>query len=94
MSKIPPHFSRDKRHKNTEQALIATIEVDMDQNKGIFYCSPNFMISLEDLKNIEIRIQTKGYEEFTGRNLAISIGVIGRLTNSSKTKYKLDIKQT
>ena len=64
----------------------------MNQNQGIFYYSPDFMISLEDLKSIEIGIQTKGYEEFTGKNVAISIGVIGRLTNSSKTKYKLDIK--
>ena len=82
----------DKRHSNTDQTLIATIEVDMNENQGIFYCSPDFMISLEDIKHIEIGIQTKGYEEFKGKNLVISIGFIGRMTNSSNTRYRVDIK--
>ena len=81
----------DKRHKKVEDALIARIEEDMNQNGGIFYCNPDFMVTLEDIKNLEIGIQTKGYEEFQGDNLTISIEFIGRLTNSSKTRYKVEI---
>jgi hypothetical protein len=33
--------------------------------------------------------QTKGYEEFNGTNLLVSIEFIGRLTNKSRTKYKV-----
>jgi hypothetical protein len=35
--------------------------------------------------------QTKGYEEFKGTNLLISIEFIGRLTNKSRTKYKVNV---
>nr|ABG66248.1 hypothetical protein LOC_Os10g40806 [Oryza sativa Japonica Group] len=35
--------------------------------------------------------QTKGYEEFKGTNLLISIEFIGRLTNRSASKYKINV---
>jgi hypothetical protein len=35
--------------------------------------------------------QTKGYEEFNGTNLLVSIEPIGRLTNKSRTKYKVNV---
>jgi hypothetical protein len=35
--------------------------------------------------------QTKGYEEFKGTNLLISIEFIGRLTNKSRTRYKVNV---
>ena len=46
---------------DARNALIAVIEVDMSNNMGIFYCSPDFSISVLDLKLIEIGVQTKGY---------------------------------
>ena len=56
----------------------------MNQNQGIFYCSPYYMMTIENLQHLEIGIKTKGYEEFVGDNLIISIGIIERLTNGSK----------
>ena len=50
------------------------------------------MMTIENLQHLEIGIKTKGYEEFVGDNLIISIAIIGRLTNGSKTKYKINIK--
>jgi hypothetical protein len=35
--------------------------------------------------------QTKGYEEFKCTNLLVSIEFIGRLTNNSRTKYKVNV---
>ena len=65
------------------------MEVDMNQNKGIFYCTPDFQISIKDLENLEIEIQTKEYEDFQGHaNLLISLEFLGKLTTSSTTKYK------
>jgi hypothetical protein len=39
----------------------------------------------------KIRDVTKGYEEFNGTNLLLSIEFIGRLTNKSRTKYKVNV---
>ena len=50
------------RHK--KKAIIGLTEVDMTNNGGIFYISPDFMMSLNEFGNqIRIGIQTKGYEE-------------------------------
>ncbi|KAK8957539.1 hypothetical protein KSP39_PZI001120 [Platanthera zijinensis] len=83
----------DKRwQSDARKAMIAAMEVDMSGNKGIFYCSPDFMISIKDIDKIELGIQSKGYEDFTGHsNLLINIGLLGKLTNNSTTKYKLNI---
>jgi hypothetical protein len=35
--------------------------------------------------------QTKGYEEFKGTNLLVSIEFIGRLANKSRTKYNINL---
>lgn len=85
----------DKRWtEEAKKALIAAMEIDLSDNVRIFYCSPNFILSINDLQKIEIGIQTRGYEEFLGHsNLLINIGYLGRLTGSSTIQYKLDIKQ-
>ncbi|RCV37736.1 hypothetical protein SETIT_8G086700v2 [Setaria italica] len=38
-----------------------------------------------------IGFQTKGYENFKGTNLLVSIEFVGRLTNRSATKYKVNV---
>ena len=77
---------------NTKNALIAAIEVDMSENKKIFYWSPDFSVSVKDLELFEIGIPTRGYEDLVKRsNLLVNIGFIGKLTGSSTTKYKLNI---
>ena len=46
------------------KAMIASIEIDMNNNIGIVYCMPDFMMSLKDLQqDIKIGIKTKGYEQ-------------------------------
>ena len=58
----------------------------------MFYCSPDFSIRIKDLELLEIGIQTRGYEDLVKRsNLLVNIGFIGKLTDSSTTKYKLNI---
>ena len=64
----------------------------MNENKSIFYCNPDFSVSVKDLELLEIGIQTWGYEDLDKQsNSLINIGFLRRLTDSSTTKYKLNI---
>ena len=65
------------------KAMIASTKIDMNNNIGIVYCMPDFMMSLKDLQqDIKIGIKIKGYEQqVKGSNLVINIGFIGRCTN-------------
>ena len=76
------------------KAMIASTEIDMNNNIGIVYCMPDFMMSLKDLQqDIKVGIKTKGYEqEVKGSNLVINIGFIGRYTNYSGNKVKIKVE--
>ena len=72
---------------NAKNALI-----DMSENKRTFYCSPDFFVHVKDLELLEIGIQTRVYEDLVNiSNLLVNIGFIGKLTDTSTTKYKLNI---
>lgn len=83
----------DKGWKSdARNALIAAVKVDMSCNSGLFYCSPDFLISVRDLNLIEIRIQARGYDDLVKHsNFLINVGFIGKLTDTSTTRYKLDV---
>ena len=76
------------------KAMIANIEIDMNNNIGIVYCMTDFMMSLKDLQqDIKIGIKTKGYEqEVKGSSLVINIGFIGRCTNYADNKVKIEVE--
>lgn len=77
---------------DARNALIAAVEVGMSRNFCLFYYSPDFSISIRDLDFIEIGIHAKRYEDLVkNSNFLINIGFIGKLTDDSTTKYKLDI---
>jgi hypothetical protein len=40
---------------------------------------------------MSLGFQTKGYEDFKGTNFLVSIEFIGRLTNISGTRYKVNV---
>ena len=73
------------------KAMIASIEIDMNNNIGIVYRMPYFMMSLQ--QDIKIGIKTKGYEkEVKDSNLVINIGFIGRCTNNADNKVKIKVE--
>ena len=85
----------DTRHNNEQQAIIASMEIDMTKNNGIVYCTPDFMMNTEEFyKHIKIGIKTKGYDMIKSDNLLVCVGFVRKLTNSSRTKYKLDFVET
>ena len=49
-TKVLISFLDNGRRTNANNALIAAIEVDMNENKGIFYYSPDFSVSVRDLE--------------------------------------------
>ncbi|KAJ0457529.1 hypothetical protein HanIR_Chr15g0774721 [Helianthus annuus] len=67
------------------------MEVDLSQNTALFYCTPGILKDIRDLQNIKIALQTKGYENYDGNNIVISVGVLGKASNSSGMKYKVNI---
>ena len=79
---------------NIGKAIIASTKINMNNNIGIVYCMPDFMMSLKDLQqDIKIGIKTKGYEQqVKGSNLVINIGFIGRCTNYADNKVKIKVE--
>ena len=64
----------------------------MNENMLITYIAPDLiMLVKEFIDKMVFGFQTKGYEDFKGRNLLVSIEFIGRLTNRSGTKYKVNV---
>ena len=84
----------DTRNKtNRMKGIIGTIEADMNQNRGIFYLSPDYFMSIKDFcKYYEIGILTKGLDNMEGETLALCIGFIGQTSNNISIKYKINIK--
>jgi hypothetical protein len=82
----------DDRCTNVKKAIIGATEVDMNENKAIFYCSPDFMLDiLEFGKHIKVGLQTKGYEDYSGDNLLLCIGFLGKLSENSNSKFKVKL---
>lgn len=65
----------DDRWSDLKKSIIGLTEVDMTNNGGIFYISPDFLINLKEFgNNIKIGVQIKGYEEMNnGCNLLMCI---------------------
>ena len=76
------------------KAMIASTEIDMNNNIGIVYCMLDFMMSLKDLQQyIKIGIKTIGYEQqVKGSNLVINIRFIGRCTKYADNKVIIKVE--
>jgi hypothetical protein len=82
----------DKRWDTINKAALEFLERGMNENSLITYITPDLMMSVQEfIEKMSFSFQTKGYEEFKGTNLLISIEFIGRLTNKSRTKYKVNV---
>jgi ribonuclease HI len=75
-----------------KKAIISGMEIDLSQNTALFYCTPGILKDIRDLQKIKIALQTKGYENYEGNNIVISIGVLGKASNRSGMKYKVNIE--
>lgn len=85
----------DNQFTNIEQGLLEIIELDMNNKGGIIYFTPNYLVKANTFyKDLKIGIKTRGYHMKTNEdNLLICTRFIGRLSENSTTKYKLDNNQ-
>jgi hypothetical protein len=58
----------------------------------ITYIVPDLLMPVKEfIDKMAFGFQTKGYEDFKGTNLLVSIEFLGRLTNRGGTKYKINV---
>ena len=82
----------DKRWDSINKAALGFLEGDMNENMLITYIAPDLIMPVKEfIDKMAFGFQTKGYEEFKGTNLLVSIEFIGRLTNRSGTRYKVNV---
>jgi hypothetical protein len=68
------------------------MEGDMNENRLITYIAPYLMMHVKEfIQRMSFGFQTKGYEDFKGTNLLVSIEFIGRLTNKSSSRYRVNV---
>ena len=72
----------DKRWDSINKATLGVLEADMNENMLITYIAPDLIMPVKEfIDKMVFGFQTKGYEDFKGTNLLVSIEFIGRLTN-------------
>ena len=78
----------DIRNNTVGRALLASLEVNMNQNYAVIGCILQFCIDLKEfIEKIKIIVNTKEYDmELESKNLSIAIGFIGKITNALKSK--------
>jgi hypothetical protein len=80
----------DKRWGSVDKAALGFMEGDMNENRS--YIAPDLMMHVKEfIEEMSFGFQTKGYEDFKGTNLLVSIEFIGRLTNKTSSRYRVNV---
>ncbi|KAG6508480.1 hypothetical protein ZIOFF_033854 [Zingiber officinale] len=85
---------RDNRWQG-DQAIFATMEVDLTQGSQLVYVVPDNMLTISDFyKNIQISILARGYEGWQNdeANILVTIGMVGRLSNTPNVGFAYEIQ--
>ncbi|CDN68224.1 polyprotein [Grapevine Roditis leaf discoloration-associated virus] len=80
---------RDNRWQG-DQSIFAIAEVDLTRGSQIVYVIPDTMMTIGDFyRNVQISIQTTGYESWQNgeANLLITRGMTGRLSNTPNVGF-------
>ena len=81
----------DRRWESVDKATLGFMEGDMNENRLITYIAPDLMMPVKEfIEKMSFGFQTKGYEDFKGTNLLVSIEFIGRLINRSNSRYRVN----
>ncbi|KAG6506517.1 hypothetical protein ZIOFF_031841 [Zingiber officinale] len=85
---------RDNRWQG-DQAILATMEVDLTRGSQKIYVIPEVMMTIGDFyRNIQISILTRGYEAWQNSeaNLLITRGMVGRLSNTPNVGFAYEVQ--
>ncbi|KAG6510377.1 hypothetical protein ZIOFF_028387 [Zingiber officinale] len=78
-----------------DQAILATMEVDLTRGSQMIYVIPNIMMTINDFfRSIQISILTRGYDQWRNgeTNLLITRGMVGRLSNTSNVGFAYEVQ--
>ncbi|KAG6510513.1 hypothetical protein ZIOFF_028537 [Zingiber officinale] len=79
-----------------DQAILATMEVDLTQGSQLVYVIPDIMLTIGDFyRNIQISILTRGYERWQNdeANLLITRGLVDRLSNTPNVRFAYEVQE-
>lgn len=49
----------DESIPNNRKSIISFTEVDMNENRGLFYCAPEILLETKDLHHIKIGVMSR-----------------------------------
>ncbi|KAG6527471.1 hypothetical protein ZIOFF_009573 [Zingiber officinale] len=78
-----------------DQAILATMEVDLTRGSQMIYVIPEVMMTIGDFyRNIQISILARGYEarQNSEANLLITRGMVGRLSNTPNVGFAYEVQ--
>ncbi|KAG6495846.1 hypothetical protein ZIOFF_043675 [Zingiber officinale] len=84
----------DNRYKG-DQAIIATMEVDLTHGRQLIYIMLDLMLTIGDFyRNIQISIQTRGYDQWqhSEANLLITRDMVRQLSNTPNVGFAYEIQ--
>ncbi|KAG6518480.1 hypothetical protein ZIOFF_021955 [Zingiber officinale] len=84
---------RDNKWRG-DQAIFATIEVDLTYGSQIVYVIPDTMLTISDFyMNIQISVLTRGYENWRNgeANLLVTRGMVVRLSNTPNVGFAYSV---
>ncbi|KAG6471442.1 hypothetical protein ZIOFF_068884 [Zingiber officinale] len=85
---------RDNRWQG-DQAIFATMEVDLTRGSQLVYVIPDTMLTISDFyRNIQVSILARGYENWRNgeANLLITRGLVGRLSNTPNVGFAYEVQ--
>ncbi|KAG6490115.1 hypothetical protein ZIOFF_051398 [Zingiber officinale] len=85
---------RDNRWQG-DQAILATMEVDLTRGSQMIYVIPEVMMTIGDFySNIQISILARGYEAWQNSeaNLLVTRGMVGRLYNTPNVGFIYEVQ--
>ncbi|KAJ3685689.1 hypothetical protein LUZ61_014853 [Rhynchospora tenuis] len=85
---------RDTRWQD-DRAIISSMEMDLGSGTQLAYTAPDMTLSIHDFHEyIQLVIQTHGYERWQNgeSNLLLSRSLIGRLSNTSHTNFRYNVR--
>ncbi|KAG6536467.1 hypothetical protein ZIOFF_001523 [Zingiber officinale] len=85
---------RDNRWQG-DQAIFATMEMDLTQGSQLVYVIPDTMLTIYDFyRNIQIFVLARGYEAWQHgeANLLLTRGLVGRLSNTPNVGFAYEVQ--
>ncbi|AAR86692.1 polyprotein III [Banana streak GF virus] len=87
---------RDTRWNSDDRSIIAAMEVDLSEGNQLIYIMPDMMMTIKDFyRHIQMSIQTRGYDSWTGAeaNLLITRSITSRLSNTPNVGFAFQVNK-